>query len=75
MSKGSIDFYIDIKSPYAYLALDPAIKMFDQLGLNWNLLPYTLDIADYLGSAQVNNEGKIISSDRTPHQWRRVKYS
>ena len=75
MSNNSIDFYIDIKSPYAYLALDPAIKMFDQLGLQWNLLPYTLDIADYLGSATVNNEGKIISSNRTAHQWRRVKYS
>ena len=49
--------------------------MFDQLGLQWNLLPYTLDIADYLGSATVNNEGTIISSNRTAHQWRRVKYS
>ena len=75
MSNNSIDFYIDIKSPYAYLALDPAIKMFDQLSLKWNLWPYTLDIADYLGSATVNSEGKIIFSDRTPHQWRRVKYS
>ena len=75
MSNNSIDFYIDIKSPYAYLALDPAIKIFGQLGLQWNLLPYTLDIADYLGSATVNNQGKIISSNRTAHQWRRVKYS
>ena len=75
MSNNSIDFYIDIKSPYAYLALDPAIEMFDQLGLHYNLLPYTLNIADYLGSATVNNEGKIISSNRTAHQWRRVKYS
>ena len=71
----SIDFYIDIKSPYAYLALDPAIEMFDQLGLSWSILPYTLDIADYLGSATVNKEGKVISSKRTAHQWRRVKYS
>ena len=75
MSNNPVDFYIDIKSPYAYLALDPAIKMFDQLSLKWNLWPYTLDIADYLGSATVNSEGKIMSSDRTPHQWRRVKYS
>ncbi len=75
MSNNSIDFYIDIKSPYAYLALDPAIEMFDQLGLHCNLLPFTLNIADYLGSATVNNEGKIISSNRTAHQWRRVKYS
>lgn len=75
MSNNSIDFYVDIKSPYAYLALDPAIEMFDQLGLHCNLLPFTLNIADYLGSATVNNEGKIISSNRTAHQWRRVKYS
>ena len=75
MSDNSIDFYIDIKSPYAYLALDPAIKVFDQLGLQCDILPYTLDIADYLGSATVNNEGTIISSNRTAHQWRRVKYS
>ena len=75
MSNNSIDFYVDIKSPYAYLALDPAIEMFDQLGLHCNLLPYTLNIADYLGSATVNSEGKIISSNRTAHQWRRVKYS
>ena len=75
INHNSIDFYIDIKSPYAYLALDPAIEMFDQLGLRWSLLPYTLDIADYLGSATVNKEGKVISSKRTAHQWRRVKYS
>ena len=75
MSSNPIDFYVDIKSPYAYLALDPAIKMFNQLSLKWNLWPYTLDIADYLGSATVNSEGNIMSSDRTPHQWRRVKYS
>ena len=75
MSNNLIDFYIDIKSPYAYLALDPKIEMFDQLGLYCNLSPYTLNIADYLGSATVNYEGKIISSNRTAHQWRRVKYS
>ena len=75
ISNNSIDFYIDIKSPYAYLALDPAIEMFDRLGLRCSLLPYTLDIADYLGSATVNKEGKVISSNRTAHQWRRVKYS
>ena len=58
MSDNSVDFYIDIKSPYAYLALDPAIKMFDQLGLQWNILPYTLDIADYLGSAKSTTKGR-----------------
>ena len=56
MSNNSIDFYIDIKSPYSYLALDPALKIFNQLGFKCNLLPYTLDIADYLGSAKVTGD-------------------
>ena len=61
MSNNSIDFYIDIKSPYAYLALDPAIKVFDQLGLKCNLLPYTLDIADLLGSATVTGDYSALT--------------
>ena len=56
MSKNPIDFYIDIKSPYAYLALDPAIKMFDQLSLKWNLWPYTLDIACLLYTSDAADE-------------------
>ena len=56
MSNNSVDFYIDIKSPYSYLALGPAIKIFNKLGFKCNLLPYTLDIADYLGSAKVTGD-------------------
>ena len=36
---------------------------------------HTLDIPDFLGSAKVNNDGQILENDRTPHQWRKVKYS
>ena len=61
MSNNSIDFYIDIKSPYSYLALDPAIKIFNQLGFKCNLLPYTLDIADYLGSAKVTGDYSALT--------------
>jgi len=39
------------------------------------LIPYTLDIPSYLGSAQVDPTGKVISEARNAHQWRRVKYS
>ena len=56
MPNNSIDFYIDIKSLYYYLALDLAIKIFNQLGFKCNLLPYTLDIADYLGSVKVTGD-------------------
>jgi len=61
MSNNSIDFYIDIKSPYSHLALDPAIKVFNQLGFKCNLLPYTLDIADYLGSATVTGDYSALT--------------
>ena len=61
MSNNLIDFYVDIKSPYAYLALDPAIKIFNQLGFKCNLLPYTLDIADYLGNAKVTGDYSALT--------------
>tara|TARA_B100001109_G_scaffold81466_1_gene66525 strand:- start:253 stop:384 length:132 start_codon:yes stop_codon:yes gene_type:complete len=43
------------------LALDPAIKIFNQLGFKCNLLPYTLDIADYLGSAKVTGDYSALT--------------
>ena len=71
----TIELYIDHKSPYAYLAVEPAWELerdFD-VALDW--LPYTLDIPDYLGSAEVGDDGAVISENRSAHQWRRVKYS
>lgn len=67
--------YIDYKSPYAYLAKDPACELADATGVEIDWLPYTLDIPDYLGSARVGPDGQVIESNRTPHQWRRVRYS
>jgi len=75
MAPKTIALYIDHKSPYAYLAIAPAWELerdFD-VALDW--LPYTLDIADYLGSAEVGEDGSVIAENRSPHQWRRVKYS
>ena len=75
MSEQQIDAYIDIKSPWAYLAIADMrdIERDFQVALNWR--PYTLDIADYLGSAKVDADGNVIEENRTPHQWRRVRYS
>jgi|TARA_B100000530_G_C15889907_1_gene460969 2-hydroxychromene-2-carboxylate isomerase len=75
MATGFVDFYIDIKSPYAFLALEPSLNTFAELDLEINFFPYILDIADYLGSAKVDNSGKVIEENRSAHQWRRVKYS
>jgi len=70
----TIDLYIDFKSPYAYLAVAPARSLerdFD-VALDW--LPYTLDIPDFLGSARVDDQGRVVEEDRTGHQWRKVRY-
>ena len=75
MSKKVLDMYIDFKSPYTYLAIKPSKKFAKDLELEINWLPYVLDIPEYLGSAKVDNKGKVLESNRNDHQWRRVRYS
>ena len=75
MKNNSIDIYIDFKSPYAYLAVEPSILFSQENKLNINWLPYVLEIPDYLGSAKVDDHGNVLESNRNDHQWRRVKYS
>ncbi len=57
--------YTDIKSPYAFIAKAAAYGLADDYDIDLRWLPYTLDIPSYLGSV----------TDRSPHQWRRVRYS
>jgi len=61
----TLTVYIDYKSPYAYLALQPTRDMARSLGLKLDWLPYSLKIENFLGAVDTRN----------PHQWRRVKYS
>ena len=75
MNNNSISIYIDFKSPYSYLAIEPSKKFAKDLKLEINWLPYVLDIPEYLGSAKVDNKGKVLESNRNDHQWRRVRYS
>lgn len=67
--------YIDVKSPYAYLAIEPTRRLARDCGIAVDWRPYTLDIPDYLGSARVDETGAVIEEDRTAHQWRRVRYA
>jgi 2-hydroxychromene-2-carboxylate isomerase len=67
--------YIDFKSPYAYLAKDPAYALEDQLGIDIDWRPLTLDIPSYLGSAKLDGQGKVVENNRTPQQWSGVKYA
>jgi 2-hydroxychromene-2-carboxylate isomerase len=71
----TVTVYTDYKSPYAYIAKDLIYQMAEQTGAVLDWLPYTLDIPSYRGSAEVDDAGRIISENRTPHQWRQVRYA
>ena len=75
MTTKTIQIYIDYKSPYAYLAVAPVWDLERDFDITLDWFPYTLDIPDYLGSAEVSEDGAVIAQNRTAHQWRRVKYS
>jgi 2-hydroxychromene-2-carboxylate isomerase len=75
MTIRTIKVYSDYKSPYAYLAKDPAYDLERDTGVRLEWLPYTLDIPAYLGSATLDAGGKVLEQSRNAHQWRRVKYS
>lgn len=68
--------YIDLKSPYAYIAIDPTRDLAEKLGITIDWRPFTLDIPSYLGRAKLARDGKTVaSSERTPTQWSGVKYA
>lgn len=71
----TFEHYFDYKSPYAYLAQQGAFELAEQTGAHMTLLPYTLDIPAYLGSARVGGDGQVLEESRNAHQWRRVKYA
>jgi 2-hydroxychromene-2-carboxylate isomerase len=60
-----IRVYTDYKSPYAYVANKALfdLERTHDVALEW--LPYTLRIAEYLGSVE----------DRNAHDWRKVRYA
>ena len=57
--------YIDLKSPFAYLAMGPTRALAKEFGISPVWRPYTLEIPDFLGAVETRNK----------HQWRRVRYS
>ncbi len=67
--------YIDLKSPYAYLAIEPTRAMARAVGVPVDWRPFTLDIPSYLGSAKLDKKGKVASSRRSAQQWTGVKYA
>ena len=71
----TLTVYIDYKSPYAYLAKDLACDLERDFPVRLDWLPYVLDIPSFLGSARLDESGRVVEEDRNAHQWRRVKYS
>jgi 2-hydroxychromene-2-carboxylate isomerase len=72
---GTVTVYVDFKSPYAYLAKDLAYELERDFPVRLDWLPYVLDIPSFLGSARLDESGRVIEEERNAHQWRRVKYS
>lgn len=67
--------YLDIKSPYAYLAWQPTARMARELGVLVDWRPFVLDIPSYLGSARLDERGKVVEQQRSAQQWSGVKYA
>lgn len=65
MSRPVVRVYSDYKSPYAFVAVRPTLALAEEFDLDLEWRPYTLRIAEYLGSVE----------NRGPHAWRRVRYS
>lgn len=67
--------YIDFKSPYAFIAVAPTYALAESLGITIDWRPLILDIPSYLGSARLDDAGKVAESQRTPEQWSNVRYA
>ncbi|MEM7328889.1 MAG: DsbA family protein [Pseudomonadota bacterium] len=67
--------YVDIKSPYAFVAIRPTLALEAELGLQFDWRPLTLDIPSYLGSAK-KKQGKVVASEgRSQRTWNAIRYS
>ena len=65
MSRPRVRVYTDYKSPFAYIANKRLFEIEDAMGVELEWLPYTLRIPEFMGAVE----------ERTPHFWRKVRYS
>ena len=65
MEKPRVRIYTDYKSPYALVANKRLFELEDNFGVELEWLPYTLRIPEFMGAVE----------ERTPHFWRKVRYS
>ena len=74
-SDAPVIVYVDFKSPYAYLSLEPTRDVERELGVQFDWRPFVLDIPSYLGSARLDQSGGVAEQQRSKEQWAAVKYS
>lgn len=74
-SEARLIVYLDVKSPYAYLAKDPTKQLIQDFDIEIDWRPLTLNIPSFLGSARVDDRGEVVESERSPRQWSSVRYS
>ena len=67
--------YIDFKSPYAYLAIEPTRRLASEMQIEIDWYPFVLDIPSYLGSARLDKTGRVEQQSRSQEQWSGVKYA
>ena len=65
MENPRVRIYTDYKSPYAFVANKRLFELEEKHGVELEWLPYTLRIAEFMGTVD----------ERTPHFWRKVRYS
>lgn len=74
-SANPLIIYLDVKSPYAFVALEPTLALEASLGLEFDWRTLTLDIPSYLGSAR-KKDGKVVeSTGRDERLWNAIRYS
>jgi 2-hydroxychromene-2-carboxylate isomerase len=65
MARPRVRVYTDYKSPFAYIANKRLFELEESLGVELEWRPYTLRIPEFMGAVE----------ERTPHFWRKVRYS
>lgn len=65
MERPRVRIYTDYKSPYAFVANKRLFELESDHGVELEWLPYTLRVAEFMGTVE----------ERTPHFWRKVRYS
>ena len=65
MEKPRVRVYTDYKSPYAFVANKALFELEESYDVELEWFPYTLRIPEFMGTVE----------DRTPHFWRKVRYS